>query len=76
MMISVLCAVGGILGFLGLAMAVYALIEVKALIKSTHRIEYVPITHEDIKDGFKELKKKNNNIEDEVFEHDDIDEME
>lgn len=39
----ILATLGGILGILSLLISIYAIIEVKALMKSTHSIQYMPI---------------------------------
>ncbi len=43
--IAIVCGILGLCaGFLGLAVGIWAVIEVKALQKSTHAIQYVPVS--------------------------------
>lgn len=44
--VIVVFTLGGMLGFLGLIMSIYAIIEVKALQRSTHSVQYMPIDPE------------------------------
>ena len=66
--ISFLIVLGGCMGYLALAMSVFFAIELKAMQKSTHRIEYVPISEKDVQSGADGITKKLKDIEDDLFD--------
>lgn len=59
---------GGFLGYLALALSCWCLTELKAMQKSTHKIEYVPISEKDVAGGANIIKNKLQQIEDELFD--------
>ena len=66
--LEVILLSGGVIGYLAMFLGVYALIEVKAMQRSTHKIEYVPITHKDVEENNLEAKLGINKIEEELLD--------
>ena len=66
--ISFLIIIGGLVGYMAMFLGVYALIELKAMQRSTHRIEYVPISEKDVQGGADGITKKLKDIEDDLFD--------
>ena len=65
--ILLLCLLSIIISIICLGFSIYACIELSAFKKSTHQIQYVPVSHKDEKEVEEFLKKELNEDEDELL---------